>query len=63
MLQVKDIRETRVYREAMEEGKKEKAARTIISMAAKSVPPEEIAAMVEVDIEFVHQVIKGQTNG
>lgn len=63
MLQVKDIRETRVYQEAMEEGKKEKAARTIVNMAAKKMPPEEIAAMVEVDIDFVHQVLKGRTNG
>lgn len=71
MLKVKDIRETRVYREAMEEGreegkvegKKEKAARTIVNMAAKKVPPEEIAAMVEEDIEFVDQVLKGRTNG
>ncbi|MCI0378255.1 MAG: Rpn family recombination-promoting nuclease/putative transposase [Gemmataceae bacterium] len=63
MLQVKDIRETRVYQEAMEEGKKEKAARTIVNMAAKKMPPEEIAAMVEVDLEFVHQVLKGRSNG
>jgi len=75
MLQVKDIRETRVYREAMEEGKvegkeegieegkKEKATRTIVNLAAKNMPPEEIAAMVEVDIEFVDQVLKGRANG
>jgi predicted transposase/invertase (TIGR01784 family) len=63
MLQVKDIRETRVYQEAMEEGEKKKAARTIINMAAKNMPPEEIAAMVEVDIEFVHEVLKSRANG
>lgn len=72
MLQVKDIRETRAYREAMEEGreegkaegkvegKKEKAARIIVNMAARKFPPEEIAAMVEMDLEFVDQVLKGQ---
>ncbi len=63
MLQVHDIRESRVYQEAMEEGEKKKAARTILNMAAKKMPPEEIAAMVEVDIEFVHQVLQGRTNG
>jgi predicted transposase YdaD len=63
MLQVHDIRETRVYQEAMEEGEKKKAARTILNLAAKNMPPDEIAATVEVDIEFVHQVLKGRTNG
>ncbi len=62
MLQVKDIRETRVYQEAMEEGEKKKAARIIFNMAAKKMPPQEIAAMVEVDLEFVHQVLKGRTS-
>lgn len=63
MLQVHDIRESRVYQEAMEEGEKKKAARTIVNMAAKKMPPEEIAALVEVEIEFVHQVLEGRTNG
>jgi len=63
MLQVKDLRETRVYQEALEEGKKEKAARTIVNMAAKKMPPEEIAALVEVDLEFVQEVLKGRTSG
>jgi predicted transposase/invertase (TIGR01784 family) len=63
MLQVNDIRETRVYQEAVEEGERKKAARTILNMAAKKIPPEEIAALVEVDIEFVHQVLQGRTNG
>ncbi len=63
MFLVKDIRETRLYQDAMEEGKEEKAARTIVNLAAKKMPPEEIAAMVEVDLEFVHQVLKIRTNG
>ena len=63
MLQVNDIRETRVYQEAMEEGEKKKAARTILNLANKKIPPEEIAALVEVDVEFVHQVLQGRTNG
>jgi predicted transposase YdaD len=63
MLQVKDIRETRVYQEAMEEGEMKQATRTIVNMAAKKMPPEEIAAMVEVDLEFVHQLLQGRSNG
>lgn len=62
MLHVKDIRETRVYQEAMEEGKQEKAAEIIVNMAAKKVPAEEIAAIVAVDIEFVNEVLKGRTS-
>jgi predicted transposase YdaD len=62
MLQLHDIRESRVYQEAMEEGKKEKAARAIVNLRAKKMPPEEIAAIVEEDIEFVQQVLKDQSN-
>jgi predicted transposase YdaD len=63
MLQVHDIRETRVYQEALQEGEKKKAARAIVNMTAKNMPPEEIAALLEVDLEFVHQVSKGGTSG
>jgi|ERR1051326_1654764 gas vesicle protein len=58
-----DIREARVDQEAMEEGEKRKAAQAIVNMLAKKMPPKEIAAILEVDIEFVHQVLKGRTNG
>ncbi|HMF15677.1 MAG TPA: hypothetical protein VKE98_00650 [Gemmataceae bacterium] len=47
----------------MEEGEKKKASRAIVNMAAKKMPPEEIAAILEVDIEFVHQVLKSRTDG
>jgi hypothetical protein len=32
-------------------------------MAAKKIPREEIAAILDVEIEFVHQVLASQTNG
>ncbi len=63
MLQLHDIRESRAYQEAMEEGEKKKAARAIVNLAAKKMPPEEIAAILEVEIDFVHQVLKDRTNG
>ena len=63
MLQVKDIRETRVYQEAVEEGARKATARHVANLAAKNMPAEEIAATLEVDIEFVHEVLKGRTNG
>jgi predicted transposase/invertase (TIGR01784 family) len=63
MLQVKDIRDTRVYQEAMEEGARKVTARHIVNLAAKKMPADEIAATLEVEIEFVHEVLKSRTNG
>jgi len=50
-------------REAKEEGIKEGTARAIVKLAARHMPPEEIAANLEVDIELVRQVLNGRTNG
>ena len=61
MLEVKDIRETRVYQEAMEEGARKVTARHITNLAAKKMPAEEIAATLEVEIEFVREVLGGRT--
>jgi predicted transposase/invertase (TIGR01784 family) len=63
MLQVKDIRETRFYREVFEEGKQETTARHIVNLAARQMPVEEIAAALEVDIELVREVLRGRANG
>jgi predicted transposase YdaD len=67
MLQISDLRDTPVYQEALEEGREEgdtrRAIRTIVNMAAKNIAPEEIAAIVEVDIEFVRQVLKERAGG
>jgi predicted transposase YdaD len=63
MLQVHDIRETRVYQEAKEEGRQEGIAHAISKLAAKKMPAEEIAATLEVDIELVRQVLNGRANG
>lgn len=67
MLQISDLRDTRVYQEALEEGreegKREPADRVIINMASKQVPPEEIAEFLAVDLEFVQQVLKDRASG
>ncbi len=59
MLQVPDIRETRVYREAMEEGEQrglEKGV-AIARLAAENKPIPEIAALLKLDVELVRQVL------
>jgi predicted transposase YdaD len=63
MLQVHDIREARVYQEALEEGKALGIALAIAKMAAKKMPAEEIAVILEVDIELVPQVMNRRTHG
>ncbi|HEX3148194.1 MAG TPA: DUF2887 domain-containing protein [Gemmataceae bacterium] len=63
MLQVKDIRETRVYREAMEEGEQKATARHIVNLAARHMPVEEIASALEVEIDFVREVLRSRANG
>jgi predicted transposase/invertase (TIGR01784 family) len=70
MLQVHDIRETRVYQEAKEEGFKEgmekgmakgmekameKERRAISKMAARNMSAAEIADMLGLDEQFVRQ--------
>jgi predicted transposase YdaD len=63
MLQIHDIRESRVYQEAIEEGEKkgmekgiEKGA-AIVRLAARKKSVAEIAAVLEVDVELVRQVL------
>jgi predicted transposase YdaD len=52
MLQVHDIRETRVYQEGVEEG-----AAKVIAKLAKKMSAEEIAAILELDVEQVRKVL------
>ena len=63
MLQISDIRESRVYQEAMEEGEKkgiekgiEKGA-AIVRLAARKKSVAEIAAILGVDVELVNQTL------
>jgi len=65
MLQVHDIRESRVYQEARQEGKEEGReegkevglALAIARMAANKMTIEQIAAILELDVERVRQVL------
>jgi predicted transposase/invertase (TIGR01784 family) len=75
MLQISDLRDTRVYQEAMEEGREEgreegieegkrrQAVRAVFNMADKQMAVEEIAALLEVDVEFVREVLKNRSGG
>ena len=62
MLKVQDIRETRVYQEAFEDGEKNATARAIMKLAAKKLPAEEIASLLEVNIQVVRDVLAGRAN-
>jgi predicted transposase/invertase (TIGR01784 family) len=64
MIQFHDFRQTRVYQEGVEDGEKKTTTRHIMRLATeKKMPPEEIAATLEVDLDFVCQVLKEGTNG
>ena len=53
MLKIHDIRESRVYQEAREEG----IAFAIAKLAAKGMSAEQIAAILELDLAFVNRAI------
>jgi predicted transposase/invertase (TIGR01784 family) len=59
MLQVQDIRETRLFKEIKEEGVKEgiDIAIGITKLAAKKMPAEEIAATLKLDVELVRKTM------
>jgi predicted transposase/invertase (TIGR01784 family) len=65
MLQIHDIRESRIYQEGREEGREEGRkegiekgiALTIAKMAAKGLSSQDIAAMLELDLERVQQAM------
>jgi predicted transposase YdaD len=59
MLQIHDIRESRVYQEAKEEGLKEGIEKgvAIARLAAEKKSVVEIAALLEMNVELVRQVL------
>jgi predicted transposase/invertase (TIGR01784 family) len=61
MLQVHDIRESRVYQEAKEEGREvgreEGLALAVTGMAANQIPLEQIAAILKLDVERVRRLL------
>lgn len=64
MLQVDDIRETRVYKEAQEEERarlqerqRQRDRNAVVKMAASTIAPEKIAEFLDLDIEFVRSVL------
>jgi predicted transposase/invertase (TIGR01784 family) len=63
MLQIHDIKESRAWQETFEEGRQKGIAQAIERMAANKMSAKKIAAILQVDIELVRQVLKGRTNG
>jgi predicted transposase YdaD len=64
MFLVRDIHESRVYQEAMEEGAEKERQRffqeklgIIAKMAAKKIPAANIADYLELDVDLVRQEI------
>jgi predicted transposase/invertase (TIGR01784 family) len=61
MLQLHDIRESRVYQEALqkgrEEGVKKERRRSILQLAARKMRAEEIAECLELDVESVRETL------
>jgi predicted transposase YdaD len=57
MFLVKDVRETRVYQEAKEEGRKESITFAIAKMAANKMSAAEIASILELDAELVRKAL------
>jgi predicted transposase YdaD len=55
MLQVHDIRQTRVYQEAKEEGIEEERRRSIAKMATLNMPAESIADLLGLDVDYVRK--------
>jgi predicted transposase/invertase (TIGR01784 family) len=62
MLQISDLRNTRVYQEALEEGERKGLARAVVKLAEKQMSADEIAKFLDVEIEFVRQVLNGRLN-
>jgi predicted transposase YdaD len=57
MLQIQDIRESRVYQEAKEEGQQEERRIMVAKLAAKKKTAEEIAGLFDMEVEQVRQIM------
>ncbi len=57
MLQVHDIRETRVYQEALEEGIEKERRRSILQLAARKMSAEVIAESLGLELEMVRKTM------
>lgn len=57
MFEVHDIRETRLYQEAFEEGVQRVRAVVIVRLADAGMTAEQIASILEEDVEKVRQAL------
>lgn len=60
MLKINDIRESRVYQEAKQEGKQEALREVIARLASKNFSVEHIASLLEIDPDLVKAVLFGK---
>lgn len=60
MLQVHDIRETRIYQEAKEEGVAEEKMRLVTVMLQRNMPVSEIAEILGMNVEQVQRISKNK---
>ena len=58
MLNLSLLRETRVYQEAKEEGKLEGKLKVVSKLLEKGLSLQEVAEIVEIDIETIRQSLK-----
>jgi predicted transposase/invertase (TIGR01784 family) len=61
MFSLNDLRETKVYQEALEEGRKQEKLNSIPRLLALGLSVEQIAQALALDITQVQRVIEGQT--
>jgi predicted transposase/invertase (TIGR01784 family) len=59
MLQIKDFRETKVYQEALEEGRKEGLREVALRLLAKAHSVAEVAQLTGLSIQRVRALKKG----
>ena len=61
MFSLNDLRETKVYKEALEEGRMQEKLESIPRLLALGLSVEQIAQALALRVEQVQQVIEGKT--
>ena len=62
MFSLSDLRETKVYQEALEEGKEEKARKIALKMLSAGFPVPEIARFTDLSPDAINQLPRQQHN-
>ena len=59
MFELEDLRKTRVWQEAREEGREEKTGELVHKLLAKGMAVKEIAALLDTSVQEVRRLSKG----